>query len=323
MLTLTVRHALGDDLRHMRVRMADAWGRVQRLTSWRVLLASGAWFVRALEATHGRNGWHPHYHVLVVSPVHLETELRPARREGDPDVAHVLAGERLGADWREAIRLELGPMHVPDEEHACDWRGIAAGEYIAKLDLAMGIELTDAAGTKRAKDGGRKPAELLRDARAHSLAARAARKLDDHRTAQLHERAQRHDTRLYGEYERATVGARLHTASAGLLAFWQAIADEERDESVISTEAVSVPGELFDLLRDLPDALPAFATACEEPDPHDAIATWLRSLGTRAIQSTRRHTSLAGWRVRDDSHRVLDGPLWADTLESARGSLVD
>lgn len=311
MLTLTVRHALGDDLRRMRTQMSDAWAALQRLTTWRTLLGDGAYFIRALEATYGAHGWHSHFHVLVLSPVVLETELRPARREGDPDVAHVVQAERFVNEWKRVVSVALGPKHVPNDEHGVDWREIAAGDYIAKLDLAMGIELTDAAGTKRAKNGGRKPAEILRDARAHALTAAAARKRGDHAVAAIHERARRHDVAVYGEYERAMVGARLHTASAGLLKFWQAIADDERDDETIVAHVLTVPGELYDLLRDVPDALAGMATRCEADAPHEGVADWLRSLGTRAIHDAKRRTSMSGWEVRDERTRTLDGPRWA------------
>lgn len=324
---------MGDDLRYMRTRMAKAWARIQRLTTWRTLLGKGAVFVRALEATYGQHGWHSHYHILVLSPVALDTHARPAKRDDDPDVQHVNLASEIATQWRDAVLIELGARHMPDLEHGTDWREIGAGEYLAKLDLAMGLELTDAAGSKRTKGGGRKPGEILRDARAHDELARKLERAGHHHTslgehdaaaaawqsARLHRAAQRHDTAVYHEYERATVGARLHTATAGLLAFWQAEADAERDEECITAHVLSVPGELYDLLRDVPDALATMAAAAEEATPIEAVAEWLRSLGTRAIQRRRRYVSAAGWHVRDEQTRTLHGPTWAAAWLDACG----
>lgn len=295
MLTLTVRHAMGDDLERVRRQLAQAWARVQRRTLWSRVLGAGAVFIRALEVTHGRHGWHPHYHVLVVSPSALKTVEREPQGERDPS-HHVTLAADMSEQWRDAIYLELGSKYVPSSEHAVDWRVIGAGEYVAKLDLAIGLELTDAAGAKRAKGGGRKPSEILRDAHAHAEHEAAARAAGETALAALHERARRHDTRLYGEYERAMLGARLHTASAGLLAWWQAEADEEREDESIPVVEVSIPGPLFDQLRMVPGALATVAERAERDAPHDAVAEWLRELERdRILKPPERRRVMCGW----------------------------
>lgn len=294
MWTGTIRHALGDDLSHLRRAMTDAWARVQRLTAWRSMLASGAFFVRALEVTHGRNGWHPHFHVLLVSPVSVEQH-----------------AQQLGEDWRAAVTNVLGIGHAPSVEHGADWREIAAGEYVSKLDLAMGLELTDASDAKTTKDAtSRKPSELLRDAHAHAHAARAARARGDFALAAVHAHGQHADTKRFRAYEAAMVGARLHTATQGLLKFWQAIADEQRDEVTDVVCTLPMPGELFDLLRDVPHGLATVAAATEEPDARVAVTTYLRSLGVYEIRARGR-----------DEPRVLDGPEWADRWQCMLDSM--
>lgn len=100
------------------------------------------------------------------------------------------------------------------------------------------------------------------------------------------------------------VGARLHTATQGLLKFWQAIADEQRDEVTDVVCTLPMPGELFDLLRDVPHGLATVAAATEEPDARVAVTTYLRSLGVYEIRARGR-----------DEPRVLDGPEWADRWE--------
>jgi len=67
MLTLTVRHTYEDDLYELKLRLAKAMTRFQsgkRASSLRQrigLIGS----VRAFELTHGGNGWHPHFHILL------------------------------------------------------------------------------------------------------------------------------------------------------------------------------------------------------------------------------------------------------------------
>lgn len=314
MWTGTIRHALGNDLEHLRRAMADAFARVQRLTAWRSMMSPacpqcppgtvagvdcdhaqrGAFFVRALEVTHGKNGWHPHFHVLLVSPVSVEAQ------------AH-----QLGEDWRAAVTHVLGIEHAPSVEHGADWREIEAGEYISKLDLAMGLELTDASDAKTTKGAtSRKPSELLRDAHAHQLAARAARAAGDLPLAAVHEHAQRADTHRFRSYESAMIGARLHTATQGLLKLWQTIADEQRDEVTDVVCVLPMPAELFDLLRDVPQGLVTIAAASELPDTRGTVATYLRSLGVYEIRARGR-----------DEPRVLDGPEWADRWECMLDSM--
>lgn len=314
MMTLTVRHALGDDLEHVRRRLAAAWARVQRRTLWGSLLAAGAVFIRALEVTHGRAGWHPHYHVLILSPVALETVERDGRGEDAEAVEHVTLADAMCDQWSHAVALEIGSKYVPSAEHGVDWRVIGAGEYVAKLDLAMGLELTDAAGTKRARKGGRKPSEILRDAAAHAAHADAARKRGELALAQLHERAQRHDTRLYGEYERAMIGARLHTASAGLLAWWQAEADGERDEESIPVVDVTIPGPLFDQLRHIPGGLAMALERAENDAPHEAVAAWLLQLGP-VLKPPELVRVLCGWDGREHA-------TWADSVLAEKKALT-
>jgi len=67
MMTLTVPHALGDDLPAMLDTMTKAYADTssnragKKARKAMQLLGT----VRVLEVTHGRNGWHPHYHVLM------------------------------------------------------------------------------------------------------------------------------------------------------------------------------------------------------------------------------------------------------------------
>jgi len=141
-------------------------------------------------------------------------------------------------------------------------------------------------------------------------AARAARAAGDLALAAVHEHAERADTRRFRSYESAMIGARLHTATQGLLKLWQTIADEQRDEVTDVVCVLPMPAELFDLLRDVPQGLVTIAAASELPDTRGTVATYLRSLGVYEIRARGR-----------DEPRVLDGPEWADRWECMLDSM--
>jgi hypothetical protein len=96
--TYTVPHMRDESLPVVLARLSDTWRRYAR-NAWHDVLGDhyvGA--VRALEVTHGVNGWHPHYHALIYVSAGLPY-LTP--------VAVSLA-ERwswvAGAEWRADVR---------------------------------------------------------------------------------------------------------------------------------------------------------------------------------------------------------------------------
>ena len=67
MLTLTVPHKKGDSLESLQLAMEAAYTNVQGTIAYKdARLLYGAYFVRSLEVTHGKNGWHPHFHVAII-----------------------------------------------------------------------------------------------------------------------------------------------------------------------------------------------------------------------------------------------------------------
>jgi hypothetical protein len=118
LLSLTVRHGWGDDLRKMRSGLADAWRGLTRGAPWRKFSDKvglrGS--IRAAEVTHGENGFHPHLHVLLL--LHDEP---PAGEmicsggiKGDAACDYCATPE---ADRPKGGRCELGQEWVPA------WRG--------------------------------------------------------------------------------------------------------------------------------------------------------------------------------------------------------
>ena len=67
LLTLTVPHGLGDDVNEILDKMMSAWKRLwQGKAGMQLRNALGLFgHIRALEVTHGANGFHPHFHALL------------------------------------------------------------------------------------------------------------------------------------------------------------------------------------------------------------------------------------------------------------------
>lgn len=121
--------------------------------------------VRALEVTHGANGWHPHVHLLLFF------------RNGEPG-PEVLAKlqRRLLRVWRGGCAAAGLPR--PSRAHGVDVRdGSHAARYLAKMAKeaagkwdrtgGWGAEAELVSGhTKKGRGGSRSPWDLLRDAHA-------------------------------------------------------------------------------------------------------------------------------------------------------------
>lgn len=143
MMTLTVRHGMGDDLRALRQGIANAMRSMcsGRGRTWRQDLGV-VHYCRALEATYGENGWHPHLHVLLFGTRELDHH--------DRDLMATL--------WRNAVMRTLGPDYDPEHARACTLTTHYKDTYIVK----MGLELTGI--TKAAKNGNITAWQLLQRA---------------------------------------------------------------------------------------------------------------------------------------------------------------
>ena len=150
MMAFTAPHHFGQDCKDLKDRISG---------SWKKLLAGDPWqrikeqfgiegYIRALEVTHGKNGWHPHLHVLFFTETSL-TELEERDLEGRLfERWDRIVNRESGLNCNRAVfRLEL--CSTPD----------AAGDYVAKWGADS--ELTKL-HTKDAKGGGRSPWQLLK-----------------------------------------------------------------------------------------------------------------------------------------------------------------
>lgn len=143
LLTLTIRHEASDPVAICRLQR-DAFRKFVAGRAWRRYRErdGGLEYIVAQEVTRGRNGWHPHIHVLLL----------PAGECADLEGDEHWHWNR----WADIVERELGPRHTPDMIHGADLRPCKDSEhYISKL----GLELADPAAVK-----GRAPLALVQAA---------------------------------------------------------------------------------------------------------------------------------------------------------------
>lgn len=130
--------------------------------AWKKMIAGAPWarararygivgYIRALEVTHGGNGWHPHLHCLLLTRELSEVEEAELRIW-------------LGSRWASIIERMTGKRVNLREgfgfQRACSIS--QAGDYVAKWGADSEIAKANA---KISKKGGRSPLQLLSDAR--------------------------------------------------------------------------------------------------------------------------------------------------------------
>ena len=136
LLTLTVPHGLGDDLKPMLDKLKKAWRRMgKNRDGEKVKDAIGfEGSVRAFEVTNGNNGFHPHFHALLF----LDTDLTP---------------EQVKALYSPLWRRHCVAVGLPEpsEAHGCRVDGgEKAAQYVSKWGLPE--EMTKS-HLKKAKKG--------------------------------------------------------------------------------------------------------------------------------------------------------------------------
>ena len=158
LITTTFRHGIDDPLPDTLGKFAIALRRMKSGKGYKTICQrfglDGE--IRALEVTHGHNGWHPHTHAITFSK--------------KPITGHDLTRLKrvLFARWY-AICQKVG-LPLPTYKNGIDVRGAKyAAEYVVKFGFAA--ELSKA-NQKKARRGGRNPWQLLEDA--HNGDGRAA-----------------------------------------------------------------------------------------------------------------------------------------------------
>lgn len=211
MLTLTLKHGIGDSLQRSLDVLLGSWRKVQQHRTWRdetKRIGMVGW-VRATEITYGANGWHPHLHVLLLTDSVL-------------DEADRVRWEQTTAErWVEVVdRTGLG---TPDLIHGCRLQSCTSAEDGAQYVLK---EQTATAG------GSRRPVmELLRG----DLKTPQRKGLAPWDLLTGAATGEKEALILWWEYERVTRGRRCMGWSKGLRAQLR-LGAERTDEDIIDED---------------------------------------------------------------------------------------
>lgn len=197
LLTLTVPHYAHQRLQTVLKGISDARGRMLNRKPWKRLSSSLGIVgqIRATEVTHGANGWHPHFHVLLF----LRDPL--AKSEIDGTNAAILE------QWKSAC-VAAG-LPEPNQHGVSLEDGSKAAAYASKWGLEH--EMTKG-HVKKGREGGKTPFDLLRSHLAGDPAAGS----------------------LFSEYAKAFKGKRQLVWSSGLRDRLD-LGDERTDEELANT----------------------------------------------------------------------------------------
>ena len=148
LMTATIPHGIGDDLNDILDKMMKAWRKVTTSRSGRKvhddLYVQGT--IRALEVTDGKNGFHPHFHILIFAKVTFANSKE--------------FQEAYLPLWQDAC-VKAG-LPRPSNEHGLK---VDDGSYAARYASKWGLEDEMTKGhTKTSKgDKGMTPWDMLRD----------------------------------------------------------------------------------------------------------------------------------------------------------------
>jgi hypothetical protein len=220
LITLTMRHHTGH-------RLTDLWQALS--AAWKGAISGKQWiadqelggllgWVRVVEATHGRNGWHLHVHALVCWERSVSLELAQ-------DIGH-----RMWQRWSRV--LERKGLTSWKHRGGVDVRMATLGtDNLAHYFTKLAREITSS-HTKESR-GGRSPFKILTD----GLQTGEADDLD-----------------LWGEWEEASFGRRQLTWSLGAhdlrkLADLEEQSDEEiAEEDLAGEDTIALPRPTWDAL---------------------------------------------------------------------------
>lgn len=145
LITFTNPHHVGDNLDDLlqgqKKAFVKLWEKTKVKKTMKALGYKGR--IVATEVTYGKNGWHPHYHMLVFFEHHINP--KPLRTF-------------LGLEWQ--IACTKAGLKEPSLEHGVDVRdGTFAKEYVSKWGLED--EMTKG-HIKKGRTGSMTPWDLLR-----------------------------------------------------------------------------------------------------------------------------------------------------------------
>jgi hypothetical protein len=211
LVTITAPHDLGDPLSRLVDAQKDAWKHVTQGAAWQRLKRrlGIAGHIIALEFTWGdENGWHPHYHVLLVHDQDLDAAAIAA--------LHAHIHSRLAAACHDH------GLREPDQLHAVridpNVSATAAGAYIAKGGQWTPAEEMTRGDLKTSRTRSRTPFQILAD---------------------YYQTGDSRDRDLWHEYARVTRGLAAVRWSRGLRArMLGPAAEPEQSDEQLAAEAV-------------------------------------------------------------------------------------
>jgi Replication protein len=210
LVTITVPHDLEDPLTRLLDAQKDAWKHVTQGAAWqrlkRKLRIAG--HIIALEFTWGdENGWHPHYHVLLVHDQDLDA--------ADIAQLHRHIHNRVTSSCRDH------GLRRPDQLHAVridpNVSATAAGAYVAKGGQWTPAEEMTRGDLKTGRTGSRTPFQLLAD---------------------YYQTGDSRDSDLWQELSQVTRGLAAVRWSRGLRAAMLGTRDDERTDEELAADDV-------------------------------------------------------------------------------------
>jgi len=267
LVSLTVRHHAGDNLRILRQGLSKAWRTVEQSRLWRKMRAECglSHHIRCQEVTWGENGWHPHLHILLFCR--------------HPELA-LTWHERLMLRWRQEIKRSLGDKCIPSKAKALDMRACDDETYISRMGLEVGSP-----GCKHAQEG-------------HMTAMQLAKEL-----AQSKGPTRARFGALWGEYAKAMHGAHQLQWSQGLR---KALGVADSDGSIVARPEhperlvlAEIPAETWKDMAMSKGLAPIAAVGCKvhglpQATQLDALLTFFQGLAGQSC----------GWILRGHRFRL-------------------
>ena len=192
--------------------------------------------IRSFEITHGANGWHPHFHIIVVSKKPLPKTVRTSLGNNKSKAVFM---DQQSNDWLwilnrwSTVSLKEG-LKLPNE-HGLDIQdGSQAGEYITKfgsddeiLQTAKGKDITWDIADEMTKGN----TKLGRSKSSRSPWGLLADSIDD----SLPDNTRKESRLLFLYYARAVVGFNQIKWSRGLRSLFH-LEPEKSDEEILKDE---------------------------------------------------------------------------------------
>lgn len=281
LLTLTLRHDRKTDLAQALGALARAWSGMTSGKAWARLSNIGeVQWVRGMDVTHGRNGWHPHVHVLLLLGEEFGT--------GDELAQSILARWRrkLSSIGWDSMESAQDHQRVDDPEKAAAYAVAPAAVY----------EPTAMAMKRARKDSGsRTPFEILSSAVGGN----------------------RRDKGLWVEYVKAVKGRQQATCSSGLSFEWMEPSEEtDRDpidivaglsrEALLEMDKKGLTAEMLDVVED---------KAGDPAGVRSSLSEFLSKLETRAWRvfeygQARQEADAARADARAMAEHAAEGGEW-------------